>query len=1103
MADLGNRRTRRHARGACPAAMHLALSELASATDADGLNSPLAPRDAVLLAWLALEGPTPRDRLAALLWPASETAVARTTLRQRLHRLKQQCGDLVAGGNVLRLADGVSHDLAQSEGLLGTTHLDDAPQLDAWLDERRQRRTGATRDALERQVQALEAASQWAQALPLAQALLRLDPLSEAAHRQLMRLHYLRGDRAAALLAFDACERVLKDEVGARPSAPTLALLSTIEQAQTAAWVAGQPLPAAVLRPPRLIGREAEAAAITNAWAAGEMFLLTGEAGLGKSRLLDALFEADGQVLVLRARPGDAAVPLATLVRLVHLLAERWPGTLAHPAHAQLLRLASGAENEPRAAVRPAAVLAAELLRSAQAAGLAGVVLDDLQFADDASVDAWHEALARPAPAALRLGFASRGAGAAALERIERLQQRSDLITIALTPLGPQQTQGLVESLGLADTDVASVAAALLQRIGGNPLHLLETIRHALEQHGRLVADRLDTPAQVLDLLEQRLTALSAEGLLIVRIAAIAGSDFSAELAQAVSRRDVLELADAWAALERQGILDARGFAHDLMLEAAARLLPQPIKRVLHARVAEAIAPRGPPPARLAHHWLQADDRLAALPHLLAAARLAWRAGRGRETREAFFMAADIEVGRGRPEVAFDILFECVEAVARLCPVADFDAVITRLSALAHTASHRARLALLQANSRYLHGDQTGSDRGMADALLLAIACGDKMVESECVYDQACRAMREGRIRNAVQLLSSAATLQRSIGLESLALSTEGAKRIALRSLGQLRAVVTEQQAGLPWLAEHGSVVDVATQRLDLVLMHTELGATGLADAGAPAAWRAVQETDMQGLEVVRNGLYMLRYLRLRGRWQHALEVDRELTQRLAALDHDAGELARERAALYLDLGRPELAQPFIETFENDPAFLEPNSWHAAGLRWRYQAAVAAHVDAQSTIATALASEQFPRVCELLLAAGQSCPQHLSAALLAPLVAGCEAEGLQIHLQGLRALQAWLLARDGAHDAAAQAAAAGVAALPGTDLGAALPACALWLAKALQGLGRAAQAAAITQQAAQWVLQRQADSVPAEFHASYRQRNPVHRELLALAQQLR
>ena len=183
--------------------MHLELADLALATRADGSSSALAPRDAVLLAWLALEGPTPRSQLAELLWPLSDPVAARNTLRQRLFHLKRHCGELVAGAAALRLADGVEHDLADAEGVLGELQFPDAPALDAWLRSQRERRVNSMRRDLERQVRALEDAGELAAALPVAQALLRLDRLSEAAHRHVMRLHYLRGDRAAALLAFD------------------------------------------------------------------------------------------------------------------------------------------------------------------------------------------------------------------------------------------------------------------------------------------------------------------------------------------------------------------------------------------------------------------------------------------------------------------------------------------------------------------------------------------------------------------------------------------------------------------------------------------------------------------------------------------------------------------------------------------------------------------------------------------------------------------------------------------------------------------------------------------------------------------------------------
>ena len=157
--------------------------------------------------------------MADLLWPESPPNAARNTLRQRLFHLKKHCGELVSGGTALRLALNVRHDLADAAHVLGDLHFEDAPALEAWLGMQRERRLGTARHGLERQARLLEDQGEFAAALPVAQALLQLDPLSEAAHRHLMRLYYLRGDRSAALLAFDHCEEVLKNEVGTRPSA--------------------------------------------------------------------------------------------------------------------------------------------------------------------------------------------------------------------------------------------------------------------------------------------------------------------------------------------------------------------------------------------------------------------------------------------------------------------------------------------------------------------------------------------------------------------------------------------------------------------------------------------------------------------------------------------------------------------------------------------------------------------------------------------------------------------------------------------------------------------------------------------------------------------
>ncbi len=288
--------------------------------------------DAALLAWLVLEGATAREQLAALLWPDSSAEAARNALRQRLFRLRKLAGqELVTGSVQLALASGVTHDLGDADTLLGSLRLPELSELDAWLERRRAQRHGEKRQQLEARIDELEMDGDLAAALPLAQELLQAEPHSEDAHRRLMRLHYLRGDRAAALLAFDRCEAMLKHDVGARPGAQTLALLDVIEASgdPSAAPAPGDvaprmaQLPVTLLRPPRLIGRDGELAALRQALAGGGVALLIGDAGMGKSRLLQAL--ASSRSAMVSARPGDSLVPYATLARLLAALVARFP----------------------------------------------------------------------------------------------------------------------------------------------------------------------------------------------------------------------------------------------------------------------------------------------------------------------------------------------------------------------------------------------------------------------------------------------------------------------------------------------------------------------------------------------------------------------------------------------------------------------------------------------------------------------------------------------------------------------------------------------------------------------------------------------------------
>ena len=575
----------------------------------DGRSLPLGATDALLLAWLALEGPSTRERLALLLWPASSADAARNAMRQRLFRLRRLLGrDVVAGSTLLALAPGVGHDLDGTAALLGDLGAPDAPELDGWLTQRREARRAVARRAQEDRIEALEAAGDAAAALPLALALLDAEPLSEDAHRRVMRLHYLRGDRAAALLAFDRCEQLLKHEVGAAPSAPTLALLAAIEQSAPVTGSASvrSMLPATVLRPPRLVGRDAELAALQRGLAAGQMVVLVGEAGMGKSRLLQSLAAQRSGVLHSSGRPGDALVPYATLARALRQLLDHDPAAAdpaLHRALAPLLpELADAGGASAAALQQPLAQPVMALLQRCR--GVDTLALDDLHFADDASLELLQVLWSAPREARADslphwcLGLRPAAPGTRLYQLLHTLATAGPHTRLTLQPLTPPQMAEFVASLALpalGDAAVAALATTLCQRTGGNPLFALETLKLAWAD-GKLAdlsaggagtaAQPLPQPDSLAALIGQQLARLTPGALQLARVAAVAGVDFGIALAGHLLGRSALDLADPWAELEAQQVMRGEAFAHDLVHDAVLQGLPEIIARHLHGQTA-------------------------------------------------------------------------------------------------------------------------------------------------------------------------------------------------------------------------------------------------------------------------------------------------------------------------------------------------------------------------------------------------------------------------------------------------------------------------------------------------------------------------------------
>src|SRR5207244_1104117 len=216
-----------------------------------------------LLLYLATEGGLhSREHLVALLWPDSDEERGRGALRSTLSFLRGALREatgradpqyLVAERDRLGFAAtaDVDFDLQALEAafalargparapteqlvarlqaaanryrgdFLAGFSLSDAPAFDDWAGVQREAWHRRMDLVFERLAQELSDGGELVGAIETTARWAAFDPLNEAAHRQLMRLHFAAGDRAAALRAYEACRAVLAAELNAEPAPDT------------------------------------------------------------------------------------------------------------------------------------------------------------------------------------------------------------------------------------------------------------------------------------------------------------------------------------------------------------------------------------------------------------------------------------------------------------------------------------------------------------------------------------------------------------------------------------------------------------------------------------------------------------------------------------------------------------------------------------------------------------------------------------------------------------------------------------------------------------------------------------------------------------------
>jgi DNA-binding SARP family transcriptional activator/tetratricopeptide (TPR) repeat protein len=583
-----------------------------------------------------------RSRLAFELWPDSNEPQARTNLRKLLHAFRHSLPDIgefvqVDNKIVRWIPTGPSEvDVLRFRAAIAAGDLELAARLysgdllpacyDDWvLAERAKLRAEAYGVLVQLRDEAAGRGDHKA-TIRHAQRVIDLEPTDEVAVRIQMEAQLALGDRGAALRSYHRYAEVLERDLAVEPGEAIGAMYRQL-RASTPHGEERRGEAVATVADVPFVGRDLELDQLNQAWIAARagrvhLVLLSGEAGIGKSRLAQELgrrVRAEGH-LVASARAYEAAgrLPWGPVIDLLRSDALRSHiDTLGTVWRAELARLLPELLEASQSTLPSRSGDLAQRHRMFDAVSRAIVgdrprllIIDDLQWCDAETIEV--------------IGFVVRSGETAPVlivgtVRSEEVPEHHPLVglldalghdqavtSVPIDPLDEATTAALAARLRNAEEIDPELAARLWAETEGNPLFLIEVLRAGIPPEGSQAAL---TPT-MRAVLGARLGQLPDGARRLAEVAAVIGRSFSVGLLVSATGIGEPELVDHLDELWRRRIIRDQGltydFSHDKLRVVALEMLNPARRRQLHRAVAEAIT------VEFGHDLDAASPRLAA-----------------------------------------------------------------------------------------------------------------------------------------------------------------------------------------------------------------------------------------------------------------------------------------------------------------------------------------------------------------------------------------------------------------------------------------------------------------------------------------------------------